>query len=604
MLYVNEVLKKIFIELKTFKQNLWTYVKFFIIVKSLLAFLLIPIYRVLMNHLIESTGEKALSSGNFKAVMMTTPGVLILIITFLFFLVYISLDINTSILVSSAIHNKDEKIKLLPILKEGLGSMNIFVSPAGFLIMLYIILIVPLVGIGLTVSAVKNFRIPNFITSVIFDNNFYFALYIGVLTVLTLMSFFSIFSFHYALLKKEKLTDSIKKSILLVSKHKKELLAHITFLTFGLVLFEFAITVLSNTALEAISSALPAGSFPSRFLMLSTLVLCIESIQIFILLFVPIEVHTLTAAFYEYTEESFSAPGSNFKSKENNRFKLLIVVFLLFIFNLSVSIIGTVYFDEFFYSKANIMIVAHRGGGDLGPENTIKGINAASKFGAEWSEIDVQRTKDEKYIINHDNTFERLTGNENSPGEMTLSRIKKLKVKDTFSPHRKWGKIPTLEETLDFSKGKIGLLVELKGKSADRKMADDVVKAISSRKMTKECVVISLNYKLIEYVKKKYPQIKTGYLYFFVFGDASRFNADYLIMEEDIVNENIVRRLHEDNKKVLAWTVNEEETVHRLAEAHVDGIITDNVKGIRKALDSEKKKNDIDIIMEELMSHF
>ena len=54
-------------------------------------------------------------------------------------------------------------------------------------------------------------------------------------------------------------------------------------------------------------------------------------------------------------------------------------------------------------------IVAHRGASGYAPENTLAAFDLAVKMKADYIEIDVQRTKDGKLVIIHDNTVDRTT---------------------------------------------------------------------------------------------------------------------------------------------------------------------------------------------------
>lgn len=54
-------------------------------------------------------------------------------------------------------------------------------------------------------------------------------------------------------------------------------------------------------------------------------------------------------------------------------------------------------------ANINISLIGHRAGGNLANENTVRGLKEAVSHGAYGAEIDVQRTKDGYYIINHDN---------------------------------------------------------------------------------------------------------------------------------------------------------------------------------------------------------
>ena len=62
----------------------------------------------------------------------------------------------------------------------------------------------------------------------------------------------------------------------------------------------------------------------------------------------------------------------------------------------------------------------------------------------------------------------------NHPQDMTLEEIRKLRVDGT--------QVPTFEEALDACKGKVLVFAELKGKTADREMADYAIKTRKDRR--------------------------------------------------------------------------------------------------------------------------
>ncbi|MGN0708785.1 MAG: glycerophosphodiester phosphodiesterase family protein, partial [Anaerovoracaceae bacterium] len=243
------------------------------------------------------------------------------------------------------------------------------------------------------------------------------------------------------------------------------------------------------------------------------------------------------------------------------------------------------YFDTFFPKESTVGVVAHRTGGTLAPENSAEGIEKAASYGAIGSETDVQRTKDGKYIINHDDTFKRLYGVDKTPSQMTSGEIKKLRTKDG-------GHVPTLEELLETAKKKhIRLYIELKGSTADRKMVDDVVRIVRKKSMTKDVALISLKYDVLDYAESTYPEFETGYLYFLSYGDTTKLNVDDLIIEEQIATGVNIATLQLGGKKVLVWTVNEDSYLKKILAGNADGIITDEVAKAYKIKQQMKKRS-------------
>lgn len=286
------------------------------------------------------------------------------------------------------------------------------------------------------------------------------------------------------------------------------------------------------------------------------------------------------------------------KIKLKRKVGIIILILFVFGFNFLTANLMEAYFNELFISKTNIELVAHRGGGDLDAENTVEGILAAAKEGAKWTEIDVQRTKDGKYIINHDKTFSRIAGDNRTPMEMTLKEIKTLALKNEFNSEKPSRKVPTFEEILDAAKGKIGVFVELKEKSADKQMVDDLIKIIEEKDMLEECVILSLDYKIIEYTHDNYPQIKTGFLYFFSVGELKNLKGDYLIMEEGEATPNKIDEIHEAGKKAVVWTVNTEESIDKFVLSDVDGIITDYVLLVKDGIKKAENRTHFEILID------
>lgn len=101
-------------------------------------------------------------------------------------------------------------------------------------------------------------------------------------------------------------------------------------------------------------------------------------------------------------------------------------------------------------------VIAHRGIFDNKKtvENTLEAFKKALKKGYAI-ELDLHLTKDNKIIVFHDNTLDRLTGKKGKVESLPLNEIKKLKLLDVAS-------IPTLDEVLDLVDGKVPLLIELK----------------------------------------------------------------------------------------------------------------------------------------------
>jgi len=79
-------------------------------------------------------------------------------------------------------------------------------------------------------------------------------------------------------------------------------------------------------------------------------------------------------------------------------------------------------------------IVAHRGGSALAPENTLAAIRRAVGLGVEAVEVDVQRTRDGRLVVHHDDTLERMTDAEGPIRERRFAELCRIDAGYRFSP--------------------------------------------------------------------------------------------------------------------------------------------------------------------------
>ena len=70
------------------------------------------------------------------------------------------------------------------------------------------------------------------------------------------------------------------------------------------------------------------------------------------------------------------------------------------------------------------IILAHRGGSQTAPENSIIAFKKAAELGVHGFEIDIRLTKDEEIIVFHDEFIDRTTNGSGRVSDMTLSELK------------------------------------------------------------------------------------------------------------------------------------------------------------------------------------
>lgn len=114
------------------------------------------------------------------------------------------------------------------------------------------------------------------------------------------------------------------------------------------------------------------------------------------------------------------------------------------------------------HEDAPRLISAHRGGPYPGyPENSIAAFDHVLQYADAIIECDVAVTKDGKLIMMHDDKLDRTTTGSGLVKNKTWEEIKGLKLKDRDNQVTPFH-IPTLEEVLEWSKGKAFLTLDIK----------------------------------------------------------------------------------------------------------------------------------------------
>ena len=535
-----------------------------VISKALIG-LWVYILGLLFRQLLKSTGRVAVTSGDFTFLFTSWQGILIILIAMVSLFGYVGLDLNTKIALSGDLLT-GEKVSVWKSVLEGFASIKHFLCVRGILVVLYIALIAPILGLGISISLTESLYIPTFISSVIAGTPLYLVAVSILVLVFLSVGVANLYLLHGVVLDKLPVREAGLQSKRLIHENWKDYLKqNILFLIVMAVLLALVAAVVLFLPL-ALVYAIPFSEGVRRVLTILFVTAGVSLSVLTSLFATPFYIMKMTQLFYTYKD------GKPFEYTERPKRKhpLILPVLALAGVALAVAVISmNSQFDGLFPQGSEVKIVAHRGGGVEGAENTIAGLETAWEKGAYGGEIDIQRTKDGYYILNHDSDFQRVAGVKQKPEEMTLEEIRALSVDGE--------PVPTFEEALQASKGKGVLFTELKGETADRQMADDAVRMIREYGMEDQCVLISLKYDLIDYIEQTYPEIQTGFLTFASFGDTARLNCDYLGLEEESATTKAIKAIHEQGKKAIIWTANERKSQRHFICSQADAIITDNI---------------------------
>lgn len=232
-----------------------------------------------------------------------------------------------------------------------------------------------------------------------------------------------------------------------------------------------------------------------------------------------------------------------------------------------------------------INISAHRGSSRQAPENTLPAVEVAIESLAEYAEIDVQESSDGRLVLMHDLSLMRTAGVDAYVSDLTFRQLRRYDVGSWFSEDYIYIGIPTLEEVLEISKGKIGLNIELKRTKSGGDLAEKVVELVKEYGMEDDVVFSSSDYKYLKEIKSLDEGFTTGYILTSLMGGGySDKNIDFYSIKYSYVSSSIVDKIHSAGKGIHVWTVNSRSSMERMIRYGVDNIITDNPVLAREVL--------------------
>lgn len=122
-------------------------------------------------------------------------------------------------------------------------------------------------------------------------------------------------------------------------------------------------------------------------------------------------------------------------------------------------------------SRALPLVSAHRGGARPGfPENCLETFADTIQAGLALIEVDPRMTSDGQIVLHHDATLERTSTGSGKLADLTLAELQSVRLTDSLggeTMHR----IPTLDDAIEWAKGKCVLVLDSKDVTLDDRIA-------------------------------------------------------------------------------------------------------------------------------------
>lgn len=231
------------------------------------------------------------------------------------------------------------------------------------------------------------------------------------------------------------------------------------------------------------------------------------------------------------------------------------------------------------------LIVAHRGGAQIGNENTLSAFENAIAVGSDMVELDVHMTKDGHVVVCHDFSINRTTDSRGVIEELSLEEFKQAHALDRETGEATNEVLPTLEEALRLMKDRTKILIEIKRRYAEQYpgMEQKIVDEVNRLNMKDQVIVQSFDDQAIFTMNRIDPTIRLEKLLFCRLpfgrcfdGRITTFSFDKyrccksLNLMYQCAGKKFVSEAHAAGFEVKVWTVNSPKDVPE----NVDGIIT------------------------------
>lgn len=227
--------------------------------------------------------------------------------------------------------------------------------------------------------------------------------------------------------------------------------------------------------------------------------------------------------------------------------------------------------------EKDFMLIGHRGAPGYTEEHTIKGYELSLFKGADYIELDLQLTSDNKLLCMHDSTLDRTTTGTGTINSMTLQEIQS-KYTTKNGEH-----IPSLYDVIEHFGKSVKYYIETKrpfDKQMDKELTNTLKEygliGIGSNEF--QVIIQSFAPESLQNIHNNFTNIPLSYLTS-TFNESEMdscldYNAYAIAPKYTTITKDLVDLAHSKGLKVHAWTVNTKTDIDNLIDMGVDGIFT------------------------------
>lgn len=594
--------------------NFNTLVKFELFYKLITLLIFSPLFVRCFDLIMKVTGYTYLTYENIVSFILSPITLCMLLILILLLLIYTLFDITAIIIILDKSYHKEKITVKEAIFISILKIKNIF-KIKNISLAFFVLVMIPFLNFGLASGFISSLSIPEFINDYIASNSILSTIFTIIVFVLYIFLIRWIYSLHYFIIEGKNFKEARISSVNLIKHNQiKDIILFIMMSAICTILYLLLLLVgifIIYSIGKIFKKAIIIESFTATIIWIFLAI----SYIIFTLLSVPISYSIISTRFYKHKiDKNEKIIELEYNKKEEKRTLIKRGKYLKITLCVIALLCGTAFTYNIYKGNYNINIeyartteiTAHRGASVDYPENTMEAFVGAKKLGADWIELDVQQTKDGNIIVMHDTNLSRTAGVDLNTWEVSYDEIKDLDVGSFLDNKFSNSRIPLLKDVIKWAKeNNMKLNIELKPTGNEKNFEKNVIDIINEYNFKDYCVITSQVYTVLENVKKLDNNIETVYVMSLAYGNIIELDkADSFSIEATSINKNLVSKIHNEGKKVYAWTINTEENIEKMIDLNVDNIITDNIIVAKNTVYESKSSNLVNEFMKVINSLF
>lgn len=455
----------------------------------------------------------------------------------------------------------------------------------------YFLFIMPAAGMIYHAPVFSKVTIPEFIRSFLMDTWYYAVPLLLFEIYMCYLALKYIYTLPLVVLEYMPLKEAFAKSAVLTRGRKRHMFFRLALLSVfacaSIIIFN-AVCCFSQGLFDGLSGEIP---YYSAIVIISL----IKMFSVFFLIRISVimffSVIPEKSLEYDKTSDIKLSPYMRFARTVKYRIiaGIIAIIYCVFIVGHSIEFINIV-------KDVDTCVISHRGNdGKNGVQNTIPAIAATMNSShPDYIEIDIQETKDKKFIVLHDANLKKLCGVKKTAHDLTLDELTALKA----SENGYTANLVSLDELLDFADAHDQkLLIEIKTNRKDSPdMVDNFVSEYGRDILQNGHIIHTLDLNVVEKIEGRQELgfedegIKVeGRRLFVSFIIPFNLlypetNASAYTVEETTVNEKFMTEAEKRDQKVFVWTVNDKDSMEKMILLGADAIITDYPSLLRKEL--------------------